>query len=91
VARHRALVISAIIVALAGVSELVSKTSAAAVSAIGAVASQQDLLIYLSGLSAVRASFAGGERVVVDGRYKLRQKSEVTVTLPTPAFARRAS
>jgi hypothetical protein len=85
VARHRVLVISAIIVALAGASELVSKTSAAAVPATGGVASQQDLPIYLTGLSAVQASFAEGERVVVNGQYKL---TKATVTLPTPAVAR---
>jgi hypothetical protein len=85
VARHRVLVISAIIVAHASAPELVSKTSAAAVDA---VALQQDLPIYLTGLSAVQASFAEGERDVVNGNYKL---TKTTVTLLTPAVTRRAS
>jgi hypothetical protein len=74
VARHRVLVISAIIVALGGAPERVSKTSAAAVPVTGALASKQDLPIYLTRLGAVQASFAEGERV--------------TVTLPTPAVAK---
>jgi hypothetical protein len=79
VARHRVLVISA-----------TSKTLAAAVLVTGAVASEQDLPIYLTGLSAVQASFAEGERVVVNSQYKLRQNSKVTVTLPAQAVGNEA-
>jgi hypothetical protein len=67
-----------------------SKTLAAAVLVTGPVASQQDLPIYLTGLSAVQASFAEGERVVVNSQYKLRQNAKGTETLPTPAVADRA-
>jgi hypothetical protein len=90
VARHCVLIISATIVALAGAPERVSKTSAGAVPLTGAVASKQDLPIYLTGLGAVQASFTEGERVVVNGQYKLRQNSKVTVTLPAPAVAKQA-
>jgi len=42
-------------------------------------------------LGGALASFAEGERVVVDGQYKLRQKSKVTVTSPeAPAVAKQA-
>jgi hypothetical protein len=78
VARHRILVISAIFDLFA------SKTSAAAVPMTCAVASQQDLTIYLTGLGAVRASFAEGE----NGRYKLRQNAKVTT--PAPVVAKQA-
>jgi transcriptional regulator with GAF, ATPase, and Fis domain len=37
-----------------------------------------------------QASFADGERVVVNGRYKLRQNANGTETLPTPAVADQA-
>ena len=89
-ARHRVLIISAIIVALASAPELVSKTWAAAVPVTGAVASQQDLPIYLTGPSAVQASFAEGGYVVVNGQRKARQNAKGTMTLPTPAVARQA-
>jgi membrane fusion protein, multidrug efflux system len=42
-----------------------------------------DRTIVASGLSA-------GERVVVNGQYKLRQNSKVTITLPAPAVAKQA-
>jgi hypothetical protein len=90
VARHRILVISAIIVAPASATELVSKTSAGAVPVTGAVASQQDPPIYVTEFSVVQASFVEGERVVVNGQYKLRQNAKATVTLPTPAVAKQA-
>jgi hypothetical protein len=79
-------VISAIIVA----PERMSKTSAAAVPVTSAVASNQDLPIYLTGLGAVQASFAEGERVVVNGQYKLRQSTKMRVNVPTPAVAKQA-
>jgi hypothetical protein len=83
VALHCVLVISATIVALPG-PERVSKTLAAAVPVTGAVASKQDLPLYPTGLGAVQASFAEGER-------ELRRKSKVTVTLPAPAVAKQAA
>jgi hypothetical protein len=61
----------------------------AAVLVTGAVAAEQDP-IYLTGLSAVQASFAEGEPVVVNGQYKLRQNAKGTETLPTPAVADQA-
>jgi hypothetical protein len=64
---------------------------AAAVPVTGAVASKQDLPLYPTGLGAVQASFAEGERVVVNGQYELRRKSKVTVTLPAPAVAKQAA
>jgi hypothetical protein len=79
VARRCVLVISA-----------TSKALAAAVLVTGAVASQQDLPIYLTGLSAVQASIAEGERVVVNSQYKPRQNAKGTETLPTPAVADQA-
>ena len=85
-ARHRILFI-AIIVALAGGPERVSKTSAPAVPVTGAVSSKQYPLI---GLGAVRASFAEGEGVVVNGQHRLRQDAKVTVTSPGPMVARQA-
>jgi hypothetical protein len=88
VARHRILVISATIVALAGAPERVS--SVAAVPMTGAVASKQDLPIYLIGLGAVQASFAEGKRVVVNGQYELRPNANVTVSLPASAVAKQA-
>jgi multidrug efflux system membrane fusion protein len=38
----------------------------------------------------ITSGLAEGERVVVNGQYKLRQNSKVTVTLPTPAVAKQA-
>jgi hypothetical protein len=35
--------------------------------------------------------FTEGERVFVNGQYKLRQKSKVTLTLPAPAVAKKAT
>jgi hypothetical protein len=32
-----------------------------------------------------------GDRVVVNGQYKLRQNSKVTLTLPAPAVAKQAT
>jgi hypothetical protein len=89
VALHRVLVISAIIAALSGL-ERVSKTLAAAVPVTGAAASERNLLLYPTGLGAVQASFAEGERIVVNGPYELRPKPKVTVTLPAPAVAKQA-
>jgi membrane fusion protein, multidrug efflux system len=79
VARHRVLVISAIVVALAGAGawyaldrpqqpERASRTSAAAVPVTVAVAAKQDLPIYLTGLGAVQASFTVGIRPQVVGK-----------------------
>jgi hypothetical protein len=74
VARHRVLAIS--------------KTSAAVIPVTGAVASRRDLPIHLT--DAAQAWFAANERAVVNGQYKLRQISKVTVTLPAPAAAKQA-
>jgi multidrug efflux system membrane fusion protein len=78
VARHRVLVVSAVILALAGAGawyelgraqpERVSKGLAAAVPVTVAVTSKQDLPIYLTGLGAVQASFTVGIRPQVDGK-----------------------
>jgi hypothetical protein len=87
VARDRDLVTTNI-VALAGVPERVSKTSAAAVPLTGAVSSIQDLPIRLTELDAGQASFAERERVLVNGQYKLRQNAKVMVTSPAPVVAK---
>jgi multidrug efflux system membrane fusion protein len=79
VARHRVLVISTVVLALAGAGawymlqrpaepERVSKPSAAAVPVTVALAEKQDLPIYLTGLGAVQASFTVGIRPQVDGK-----------------------
>jgi multidrug efflux system membrane fusion protein len=78
VARHRVLIVSATIVALAGAGawyalarpepQRASRTSAAAVPVTVAVAEKQDLPIYLTGLGAVQASFTVGIRPQVDGK-----------------------
>jgi multidrug efflux system membrane fusion protein len=79
VARHRVLVISTVVLALAGAGawymlqrpaepERVSKPSAAAVPVTVALAAKQDLPIYLTGLGAVQASFTVGIRPQVDGK-----------------------
>ena len=77
-ARHRVLVVSALILALAGAGtwyelgraqpERASKRAAAAVPVTVAVTSKQDLPIYLIGLGAVQASFTVGIRPQVDGK-----------------------
>jgi hypothetical protein len=90
VARHRILVISTTIVALAGAPERAAKTWVAAVPVTVAVASKQDLSIYLIGLGAVQASFAEGKRVVVNGQYELRLNANVTRSLPASAVAKQA-
>jgi hypothetical protein len=87
VARDRDLVITNI-VALAGVPARVSKTSAPAVPVTGAVSSTQDRPIHLTEPDAGQASFAEGERVLVNGQYKLRQNPKVTVTSPAPVVAK---
>jgi multidrug efflux system membrane fusion protein len=76
-ARHRALVISTIVVAFAGVAawyELerdkpdgVVKAEAAPVPVTVAIATREDLPIYLSGLGVVQASFTVGIRAQVVG------------------------
>jgi membrane fusion protein, multidrug efflux system len=38
----------------------------------------------------ITSGLAEGERVVVNGQYKLRQNSKVTVTIPTPVVAKQA-
>jgi multidrug efflux system membrane fusion protein len=38
----------------------------------------------------ITSGLAAGERVVVNGQYKLRQKAKVTVTQPAPAVAKQA-
>jgi hypothetical protein len=38
----------------------------------------------------ITSGLAEGERVVVNGQYKLRQNSKVTLTLPAPAVAKQA-
>jgi membrane fusion protein, multidrug efflux system len=76
-ARHRALVISTIVVAFAGVaawyelerteSNGVVKAAAAPVPVTVAIATRQDLPIYLTGLGVVQASFTVGIRAQVVG------------------------
>jgi multidrug efflux system membrane fusion protein len=78
VARHRVLIVSTTIIALAGAGawyalarpepQRASRTSAAAVPVTVAVAEKQDMPIYLTGLGAVQASFTVGIRPQVDGK-----------------------
>jgi membrane fusion protein, multidrug efflux system len=75
-ARRRFLIISTIVVAIAGVaawyeserSEPVVKAAAAPVPVTVAIASRRDLPIYLTGLGTVQASFTVGIRPQVDGK-----------------------
>jgi membrane fusion protein, multidrug efflux system len=75
-ARRRFLVISTIVVALAGVGawyeverpEPVAKAAAAPVPVTVAIASRGDLPVYLTGLGTVQASFTVGIRPQVDGK-----------------------
>src|SRR5450755_3134990 len=77
-ARRRALVISTVVVAFAGVGawyglehaqpDGVVKAAAAPVPVTVAIASREDLPIYLSGLGVVQASFTVGIRPEVDGK-----------------------
>jgi multidrug efflux system membrane fusion protein len=75
-ARRRFLLISAIVVALAGVggwyelerSEPVVKAAAPPVPVTVAIASKGDLPVYLTGLGTVQASFTVGIRPQVDGK-----------------------
>jgi membrane fusion protein, multidrug efflux system len=75
VARHQILVISTIVVALAGGgawyklerADPVVKTAPAAVPVTVAIASREDFPIYLTGLGVVQASFTVGIRAQVDG------------------------
>jgi membrane fusion protein, multidrug efflux system len=75
-ARRRFLVISTIVVALAGAgawykltpSETVAKAGAAPVPVAVAIASRGDLPVYLTGLGTVQASFTVGIRPQVDGK-----------------------
>ena len=75
-ARRRFLVISTIVVALAGVGawyalkrdEPVAKAAAPPVPVTVAIASRQNLPIYLTGLGTVQASFTVGIRAQVDGK-----------------------
>ena len=75
-ARHQILVISTIVVALAGGgawyelerADPVVKVAAAPVPVTVAIASREDLPIYLSGLGVVQASFTVGIRPQVDGK-----------------------
>ena len=77
-ARHRVLIVSTAIIALAGAGawyalarpepQRASRTSAAAVPVTVAVAEKQDMPIYLTGLGAVQASFTVGIRPQVDGK-----------------------
>jgi membrane fusion protein, multidrug efflux system len=75
-ARPRVLVISAIIVALAGVGtwyalkpgESAVKAAAPPLPVTVAIASRGDLPIYLTGLGTVQASFTVGIRAQVDGK-----------------------
>ena len=74
-ARHQILVISTIVVALAGGgawyelerAEPVVKTAPAAVPVTVAIASKEDFPVYLTGLGVVQASFTVGIRPQVDG------------------------
>jgi membrane fusion protein, multidrug efflux system len=74
-ARHQILVISTIVVALGGGgawyelerADPVVKTAPVAVAVTVAIASRQDLPIYLTGLGVVQASFTVGIRPQVDG------------------------
>jgi multidrug efflux system membrane fusion protein len=78
VARHRVLVISAIVLAFGGAAawhelgraqpEPAKRAAAAAVPVTVAIASKQDLPIYLTGLGSVQASFTVGIRPQVDGK-----------------------
>jgi multidrug efflux system membrane fusion protein len=77
VARHRVLVISTVVLALAGVAwygfgraqpERAAKGSAGPVPVMVAIGSKQDLPIYLTGLGSVQASFTVGIRPQVDGK-----------------------
>jgi len=78
VARYRVLIISTVVLGLAGAGawyELeraqpsrAAKAAAAAIPVTVAVASKQDLPIYLTGLGAVKASFTVGIRPQVDGK-----------------------
>jgi membrane fusion protein, multidrug efflux system len=77
-ARRRVLVISTVVVAVAGVGawygleraqpDGVVKAAAAPVPVTVAIASKEDLPIYLSGLGVVQASFTVGIRPEVDGK-----------------------
>jgi membrane fusion protein, multidrug efflux system len=77
-ARRRVLVISTVVVAFAGVGawyglehaqpDGVLKAAAAAVPVTVAIASREDLPIYLTGLGVVQASFTVGIRPQVDGK-----------------------
>jgi multidrug efflux pump subunit AcrA (membrane-fusion protein) len=75
-ARRRFLVISTIVVALAGVGawyelgrpEPAAKAAAAPVPVTVAIASRGDLPVYLTGLGTVQASFTVGIRPQVDGK-----------------------
>jgi len=77
-ARRRALVISTVVVAFAGVGawyglehaqpDGVVKAATAPVPVTVAIASREDLPIYLSGLGVVQASFTVGIRPQVDGK-----------------------
>ena len=77
-ARRRVLVISTVVVAFAGVGawyrleraepDGVVKAAAAPVPVTVAIASREDLPIYLSGLGVVQASFTVGIRPQVDGK-----------------------
>jgi membrane fusion protein, multidrug efflux system len=78
VARHRVLVISAVVLAVAGVgawylvdrapAERATKATVAAVPVTVAIAAKEDLPIYLTGLGLVQASFTVGIRPQVDGK-----------------------
>jgi membrane fusion protein, multidrug efflux system len=78
VARHRVLLISTVILALAGAGawyalggaqpEPKARAAAAAVPVTVAIVSKQDLAIYLTGLGSVQASFTVGIRPQVDGK-----------------------
>jgi multidrug efflux system membrane fusion protein len=85
VARHRVLVVSAVVLALAGAGawyelgraqpERVSRP-AVAVPVTVALTSKQDLPIYLTGLGTVQASFTVGIRPQVDGKLEQVQFKE---------------
>jgi membrane fusion protein, multidrug efflux system len=78
VARHRVLLISTVVLALAGAGawyalgsaqpEPKAKAGAAAIPVTVAIVSKQDLAIYLTGLGSVQASFTVGIRPQVDGK-----------------------